>query len=65
MAPDRLAAPTPLEEHRKLAAFAGVAGMGWLLRQNESGRYDAARRLAESPSAIRLSLPASGPRSMG
>jgi hypothetical protein len=39
-----------------LALLAGLAGMWWLFKANESGRYDAARRIAESPSAIRLSM---------
>jgi hypothetical protein len=39
-----------------LALFAGVAGMWWLFKANESPRYDAARRVADLPSAIRLSM---------
>ncbi|MGP6157737.1 MAG: hypothetical protein ACLPYS_09580 [Vulcanimicrobiaceae bacterium] len=39
-----------------LALFAGLGGMWWLFRANESGRYAAARHVAELPSAIRLSL---------
>ncbi len=39
-----------------LALVAGVAGMWWLFRADEAGRYDATRRFADLPSAIRLSL---------
>lgn len=39
-----------------LALLAALAGMAWLFEINESGRYGAAKRVADLPSAIRLSM---------